>query len=155
MTFKNLNEACDEVRHLREYGYQLAGTWSLAQILDHLNRSMQMTVDGADFTFPAILRPIFRLLMMPTLRKGKPSKLRGKAPQPLIPDPHADEETVAKRFYELAERLMHPDTEFAASYPMLGRLSREEWLLLQRWHIAHHLSFVVPEVSRTTTTSKH
>ncbi|WP_037250293.1 DUF1569 domain-containing protein, partial [Rhodopirellula europaea] len=47
-------------------------------------------------------------------------------------------------FYSLADTLMDPSTPFVSHYPMLGRLTREQWLLMQQWHAAHHLSFAVP-----------
>ncbi|MEO8498141.1 MAG: DUF1569 domain-containing protein [Planctomycetota bacterium] len=103
-----------------------------------------MTINGADFTFPAPLRPLFRLMFARTLRQGKPSKLRGKAPKQIQPGPNLDEDACANRFYDLATTLIDPATVFVPTYPMLGRLSRQQWLLLQQWHSAHHLSFAVP-----------
>ncbi|TWU15195.1 DUF1569 domain-containing protein [Allorhodopirellula heiligendammensis] len=147
LRYPDLGAACADVAQLRQGGYELVGTWSLAQILDHLNMSMQMTTDGAPFTFPALMRPVMKLMFMPTMRKGKPSKLRGKAPQQLQPALALDEDVCVNRFYKLAESLMDPSTPFVSHYPMLGRLNREQWLLLQQWHAAHHLSFVVPIAS--------
>ncbi|GAA5505598.1 DUF1569 domain-containing protein [Novipirellula caenicola] len=144
LRYPDLDAACADIARLREGGYELVGTWSLAQILDHLNMSMQMTIDGAEFAFPALLRPVMKLMFMPTMRKGKPSKLRGKAPKQLQPACDLDEDACANRFYALAETLMDPSTPFVTHYPMLGRLNREQWLLMQQWHAAHHLSFVVP-----------
>lgn len=144
LRYPDLGAACTDIARLREGGYELVGTWSLAQILDHLNLSMQMTIDGADFTFPSLMRPVMKWMFMPTMRKGKPSKLRGKAPEQLQPAKDLDEDACAKRFYSLAETLMDPSTPFVSHYPMLGRLTREQWLLMQQWHAAHHLSFVVP-----------
>ncbi|MCS7471733.1 DUF1569 domain-containing protein [Stieleria sp. ICT_E10.1] len=145
LRYPDLAAACEDILHLREGGYELVGNWNLAQILDHLNTSMQMTISGAEFTFPALLRPVMKLMFMPTMRKGKPSKLRGKAPLQLQPALDLDEDACANRFYALAETLMDPSTQFVTHYPMLGRLNREQWLLLQQWHAAHHLSFVVPD----------
>lgn len=95
LRYPDLASACDDVRRLRESDYELAGSWSLAQILDHLNMSMQMTIDDAGFAFPAPLRPLFKLMLLPMMRKGK----------------------------------------------------REQWLLMQKWHAAHHLSYVVPKIT--------
>tara|TARA_R110002073_G_scaffold80260_5_gene193434 strand:- start:2723 stop:3268 length:546 start_codon:yes stop_codon:yes gene_type:complete len=147
--FPNLNAACEDVRHLRQVGNELTGQWSLAQILDHLNLSLQMTLTGAEFTFPVLLRPLFRVMFSRTLRVGKPSKLRGKAPKEIQPSADLDEDSCANRFYELCDTLMQPDTKFVDTYPMLGRLNRQQWLRLQQWHCAHHLSFAVPHVSRS------
>ena len=47
--FPNLNAACEDVRYLRQVGNELTGQWSLAQILDHLNLSLQMTLTGAEY----------------------------------------------------------------------------------------------------------
>lgn len=147
--FPSLRAACDDVRHLRESGYELTGQWTLSQILDHLNLSLQMTLTGADFSFPFFLRPVFRLMFASTLRAGKPSKLRGKAPKEIQPSANPDEDESAARFYELCDTLMKRDTVFVPTYPMLGRLNREQWLLMQQWHCAHHLSFAVPIESKS------
>lgn len=144
LCYPTLGAACDDVRRLREGGYELTGQWTLSQILDHLNLSLQMTLTGAEFTFPAVLRPVFKMVFSRTLRIGKPSKMRGKAPKEILPSANPDENECATLFYELCEILMKPDTVFVATYPMLGRLNREQWLLLQQWHCAHHLSFAVP-----------
>ncbi|QDV23865.1 DUF1569 domain-containing protein [Aureliella helgolandensis] len=145
LRYSDLGAACADVVRLRDGGYVLVGNWSLAQILDHLNMSMQMTIDGAEFKFPALLRPVMKMMFMPTLRTGKPSKLRGKAPKQLQPAIDLDEGACADRFFALANTLMNLSTTFVTHYPMLGRLNREQWLLLQQWHAAHHLSFVVPD----------
>ena len=149
LRFSSLSDACADVRALREGGYELTGNWSLAQILDHLNRSLAMTFDGADFGPPAVLRPMIRMIMMPMVRRGAPIKMRATAPGPVKPSSvdELDEQACADRFYELADRMMAADASFVQPHPMMGKLSREQWLAMQTWHCAHHLSFAVPKAS--------
>ena len=142
--FPDLAAAARDVQHAREAGYQLTGNWNLAQILDHLNRTMRMTFEGAPFKYPAPLRLICRLALMPMIRGGKPTKVRGKAPAALTPPDEADESDNAEEFYRLVNKLTDPTTPFVALHPVFGKFTREQWLLMQKWHAAHHLSFVVP-----------
>ena len=147
LRFADLSDAKADVRALREQGYELTGNWSLAQILDHLNKALAMTFDGADFGPPAVVRPIIRMIMMPMVRRGAPIKMRAKAPGPVKPKSvdQLDEDECAQRFYELADRLLAADAQFVHPHPMMGKLNRQQWLDMQTWHCAHHLSFAVPK----------
>ena len=87
------------------------------------------------------------MVLMLIVRRGAPIKMRAKAPAPVIPKSteELDEQACAERFYELANRLLAPDAKFDHPHPMMGKLNREQWLAMQSWHCAHHLSFAVPK----------
>ena len=144
LVYRSLADASRDVRDAQEFGYQLVGNWSLSQILEHLSLTMQMTLERPSFQYPALVRPIFRLFFMPTIKKGKPVKLKASAPKSLAPSDNLDESECVEKFHALIEKLVDPATEFQSFHPLLGNLNREEWLLMQKWHAAHHLSFMVP-----------
>lgn len=145
LVFETLADASEDVRVASENGYELVGQWSFAEILEHLNLTMQMTMDGADFGYPAIVRPLVRLLFMPTIKRGKPLKIKASAPKSLVPRDNLDEVDCVERFHSMVAKLSDPNTEFQPIHPLLGKLNRGQWLNMQKWHAAHHLSFVVPK----------
>ena len=142
--FASLAEAAEDVKRARQTGYVLAGNWSLAQILQHLNLTMRITLYGPPFKLPAPVRPVVKLMFMPVLKRGKPISFRAKAPKAVAPDDSPDEEETVEEFYALVAQLMDTNTPFVEIHPLLGKLDRPQWLLMQKWHAAHHLSFVVP-----------
>ena len=144
LVYATLADASDDVRTAVENGYELTGNWTLAQILEHLNKTMQMTLDGPPFKANALMRPVYRIMLMPLLKRGKPVKLRAKAPPTLTPGDDLDEQACIERFHSLVAQLCDPATEFQPFHPLMGNLNRDQWLLMQKWHAAHHLSFVVP-----------
>ena len=144
LRFHSLRDATTDAQQLRRLGYQRAGNWTLAQNLDHLNRSMQMAVDGSPFFMPALVRPILRMIFMPVMRRGIQIGMRASAPKPLRPAESPDEQATADRFERLVDQLLDPTVELVSMHPLLGKFTREQWLVMQTWHAAHHLSFLVP-----------
>ena len=144
LVYDSLADASSDVRNAMDNGYELVGTWSLAEILQHLNLTMRMTLEGPAFQASALMRPVYRILFMPMIKKGRPVKIRATAPKSLTPANDLDENACADRFHELVARLSDPTTEFQPFHPLMGNLNREQWLLMQKWHAAHHLSFMVP-----------
>ncbi|MEL7498707.1 MAG: DUF1569 domain-containing protein [Planctomycetota bacterium] len=145
LRFKTLRDASYDVRQLIDGGYELTGNWSLAQILKHLNLTMEMMHERPDFHYPFFLRPILKLVMLPMMRRGKPIRMRASVPVSLAPQEEEDLGTVSHRFHELVDQLTDPKTEFQPFHPLLGNLNREQWLVMQTWHATHHLSFAVPK----------
>lgn len=148
LRFEDLSDALSDVKQLQSCGYEKTGQWNLAQIVDHLNHALRMTIDGPPFMMPWFLRPLLRVAFMPIIRRGRPTKLRGKAPPPLVPAESPDESEVILEFEKLVTRLLDPKTTFIDVHPVMGKLNREQWLLMQQWHCAHHLSFLVPRDSK-------
>lgn len=149
IAYQHLHDAVADARDLRS-GYWKAGQWSLSQILDHLIKTMRISFDGIDWGLPRLARPIVRLLYVKKVRTGRSDAigLRAAAPPALQPPPAADvdadvdEKLIA--FAELAEKIESPDAVFIDSHPVFGRLAPDDWRWVQRWHCAHHLSYLSP-----------
>ena len=142
--FESLQDASGDVKDLVARGYSLTGGWSLAQILEHLNLAMEMQLVKPNFGYPFFVRPVLKFFMMPIMKKGKPIKMRVGAPSQLSPGDDLDEAATIDRFHGLVDKLTDPATEIQPFHPVVGNLNREQWLIMQKWHAAHHLSFVVP-----------
>ena len=143
--YERLNEAVEDARRLAR-GCEQAGGWSLEQNLDHLNKAMLIAIDGIDFGLPSLVRPIMRWMFMGRMeRLGSDAvKFRAKAPPPLQPSESLDLETLLVEFERLAALIEAPDTVLQPIHPVFGKVNRAQWLIMQRWHAAHHLSYLVP-----------
>lgn len=147
--FDCLSDAIADVDQLHREGWSRAGNWSLGQILDHLNITLRFSFGDIPFYLPMPIRPIVKLVFWPTIVKGKPIRLRGVAPKKLQPRSEPDESAFVQEFTELVKKHFAPNVEFAPIHPVFGRLARQDWLLVQKWHVTHHLSFMVPSTERT------
>ncbi len=149
LRFDTLDAAVRDAEHLLAAGYDRAGTWDLAQCLDHLTAWLTYPVDGFP-RMPLLLRPVFavvratmgRKLLAKFLREGMPPG-KPTVPQSVVP-PGGDPGAALGRFKAAAARFGAHAGDYLPS-PLLGPLSREESLKVQLGHCAHHLSFLVPK----------
>jgi hypothetical protein len=144
LRFKDLNEAIAEIHRLKDGGYEQAGRWSLGENLDHLNRTMQMAIDGPPFKLPAPLRPILRWLLLPKMKRGDIIRFKAKAPPALQPANDLQIDEGVRQFESLAAQIMDSNTQLSPVHPVFGRISADDWRAMLTWHAAHHLSFLVP-----------
>lgn len=144
LCFDHLHDTIAEVEKLHQRGWSRAGNWSLGQILDHLNITLRFTFGEIPFFLPMPIRPIIKQMFWPTITKGKPIRLRGIAPKKLQPRPEPDESVVLQEFIDLVNRHFDAGATFAPIHPVFGRLDRNGWLMVQKWHVTHHLSFMTP-----------
>ncbi len=143
--YDSFHDLLADARRLADVDVRTLGNWSLGQILDHLARTMHLSIDGADFPVPWWIRVAGRL---PYLRRRL---LRGPAPagfrmpagaaRRLVPGPTTTEAGLAA--LELAVERLQEDTE-RAGHPILGELSLADWDAAHLRHGELHLSFVWP-----------
>ena len=146
LCFHNLHEALDDARQLAERGYERGGQWSLGQVLDHLNKTLRMSTQTVDFGMPRWVRPFFKWFLMGRMKSGESHAIsfRAKAPPSLTPPQEVEVAPALAEFAELVQQIESPDAQFAPVHPILGQVTAEEWRCMQRWHAAHHLSFLTP-----------
>lgn len=149
LTFATLDAAVRDAEHLLAAGYDKAGTWDLAQCLDHLTAWLTYPVAG----FPRAPLPIRLMLAVVrrTLGRGMLTKyLRDGMPagKPTMPQsvgqPGGDPAAALGRFQAAADRFTAHGGDYLPS-PLFGPLTRDEALKVQLAHAAHHLSFLVPK----------
>jgi uncharacterized protein DUF1569 len=143
--YENLGEFLAEAEEFAATNVETLGNWSLAQIFDHLSKSLQVAVEGTHAFFPLparlFLRPIRDRFFSRPLKPGfrVPSNLEAV----LRPRQGLSNELA---LYELREAI--PRFESAplmAPHPAFGRLTRGEWQQITLRHAELHMSFVVPQ----------
>lgn len=139
-----LSEFLEDAERIAAGSHATAGQWSYAQILEHLARVMECSIDGFDGQASWFLRWI----VAPFIRNStliqpmQPGFQLPKAAAALVPaaDTALDE---ALRHARIAvERLDREEP--TARHPVFGAMATEEWTQLHLRHAELHMSFVVP-----------
>lgn len=143
--FNNLAEIQADAQRLVTGPTRQLGNWPLGTALSHLARTMKMSLDGADWKAPFLLR-MFAPLMKKRLLRGKMKpgfKLPGYAAADLMPKAPVPTEQGMSELKTQIERLNREPNR--APSPFFGPMTREEWNDLHCRHSELHLSFFVPE----------
>jgi len=146
--FSNFNEFLADADRLASGPIRQLGNWTLAQIFDHLARSMSVSVDGTNERFPLPLRITLRLVRKRII--GSPMKPGYCVPENvavlLRPEPHVGLRESLWKLRSAAIRFQ--DASAFPPHPAFGVLTRDEYRALALRHAELHLSFVEP-VRRT------
>lgn len=140
--FDSYDELLGDVRKLAAEPHRQLGNWSLGEACQHLAKTMDLSMDGAQSAAPWPLRIVGRLLKKRYLSRTLPAGFTAPPQSGLLPDPSASAAGVAAlehavgRLQQTVER--HP-------HPIFGPLTRAEWDQLHMRHSELHLSFFVPE----------
>jgi len=121
-------------------GHATVGRWTFAQICDHLTKSINLSLDLP----PAVEPPtreqaVYRRLFFRSRTFPEDQDLAHPSQEP---GTGLEIGETVEALRNAVERLAAHDGPFAA-HPVLGPMSREEWLRFHARHAAHHLSFVV------------
>ncbi|MGP1347626.1 MAG: DUF1569 domain-containing protein [Phycisphaerales bacterium] len=143
----NTVEAAHRAGTLRAHG-----SWTPAQILDHLARFLRATTDGfGDASPPWIIRFIGRkLLRNSALTADKPTPkglaLPGAIGRLLLPEQSPDFDEAMRTLRERVQQVRSATDEgrnpYIAESPLFGPLTAEQWTLLHLKHFRHHLGFL-------------
>ncbi|MFI4917462.1 MAG: DUF1569 domain-containing protein [Phycisphaerales bacterium JB060] len=123
------------------------GNWTPGQVFEHLGKFLKFAYDGFPTKAPPPVRWIGRLMLKRKATQTEepiPSgfKLPRQASALLPEEDIADRDGLAFLREQIA-RVQRGETMTQTS-PLLGRLTHEEWITLQRKHMALHLSFLDP-----------
>jgi len=143
LRFDSLDAMLDDARQAVARPHATVGNWTAGQILDHLTKAMDGGFDGFGFQSPLLIRllvkPFRNGLLVKPMRSG--FRLPRRAATLLPPDTVPEADALA-RFERSVERLKsHSPTHI---HPIMGRLTAEEYRLLNLRHAELHLSFIVP-----------
>ena len=140
--YESLDDLLADAKRFAGSQVRRLGNWSPGQIYEHLARSMNASIDGFNFSFPAPLRWFMSLLMKKkmlyqSIPAGFPSK-----PAFVAEDAITDETGLANLEASI-DRQKHDTSR--AIHPGFGQLTREEWEAFHLRHAEMHMSFLVPE----------
>lgn len=143
--FENLQQIGADVDSLAAApSHRTIGNWSLGQILWHLAKVMNDSIDGTTIRWsnppPAIPEPIKRRVLGGSMRSG--FQLPPDAAKELVPPPMSTAEGIALFRAALARQQSESKRE---PNPFFGPLTPEEWTQLHCRHAELHLSFVIPQ----------
>ena len=142
--FSNFDEILADAEQLAAArSVRVLGNWSFGQILWHLAKVMNASIDGTTIQWttppPLIPEAIKRRVLSGSMRPG--FKLPPDAAKELEPPPTSTEDGL--RLFRAAVGRQKSETNREPN-PFFGPLTRDEWDLLHCRHAEMHLSFVLP-----------
>lgn len=141
LRFRSLDDARQELARIESSVVEATGLWSLGQIYNHLSESLEHCTSSYPRYAPTFLRRTIGPLAFRSMRnKGymPPGSMNPDAPRAREDQ---DAEIAMRRLWSALDRFeafdgTHPE------HPFFGSLTREEWRILQTFHLANHLGYV-------------
>ncbi|MBS0260722.1 MAG: DUF1569 domain-containing protein [Planctomycetes bacterium] len=143
--YTSLDDLLADVERLAQTKSHTTGQWTFPQILDHLARSFNASLDGFGFRAPWIAR----VLLAPLLRNSfftktmKPGFKLPAGAEALAPDANLSLTEAVQKLTESVTRFR--STPQRAPHPFLGELAPREYDLLHMRHAELHMSYVIPD----------
>lgn len=151
LKFENLSAAVADARNLLTHGYTSLGNWNLSQTLGHCSDWLRFPVEG----YPAAPLPIrlllwgLRITMGPGMRRKIIREQNFAAGKPTLPSTvkSADRQTDRQALDELERQVNQFEKHNGPWHasPLFGQMTKSEHRDLQLVHLAHHLSFLIPQ----------
>jgi Protein of unknown function (DUF1569) len=123
------------------------GNWTPGQVMLHLAKTMNASIDGMNVQFPFHLKLMGWLFRSRIMNSQVPPgfKIPDSGKQLLEPPPV----TVEEGFEEMEKAVNRIRREpNRVRHPLLGDLTRQEWDHLHLSHAELHMSFLIPETAR-------
>lgn len=142
--FERFEDVLTDVERLVQNGYERAGNWDLAQVLDHLTFFLKGAVDGYTFKVPWILKVLLGKVVLNRILKQKKMKRGVFTPQKPLPQSGGDQAAAVERFRDAVHRFVQYQDEYHES-PFFGKVSRADVQQLNLIHCGHHLGYLIPK----------
>lgn len=124
---------------------RMLGNWSLPVLINHLTMTMHASIDGFPSKAPFLIRLIGPMIKRSVVY-GKKLSPGIKLPAEAIPAAFPPGNSAHEALADLKSAFSRALTErMEADHPAFGRMTHEEWLLMQLRHAEMHLSFALPE----------
>ncbi len=141
LRFRSLDDARQELTRIESSVVEATGLWSLGQIYNHLSESLEHCTSSYPRYAPKFLRRTIGPLAFRSMRnKGymPPGSMNPDAPRAREDQ---DAESAMRRLRSALARFeafdgTHPE------HPFFGSLTRDDWRILQTFHLANHLGYV-------------
>ena len=145
LDFRSWEDLLADADDLAQRGYDRAGKWSLAQVLDHVGAGLRVALTGSTKRLPWVMRMSARSFALPIMRAWRWIPAGIPAPkwwQPQVPADADDGAAVTRFRAEVEAFLAH--TGPYQPHPAFDRIDRESYADLMLIHASHHLGFLVP-----------
>lgn len=141
LRFDSFEDLLAEVDRLQSAGYARLGNWSLGQICEHLQLTMDIALHGKPFAW-ALRATLGRVILKKLTRRQMPAGIKAlKRTQPA--DGLNDADGVARLKARIAEAQADPRPVIL--HPFFGKVDKATWTLTQLVHAEHHLGFLLPK----------
>lgn len=145
LDFRSWDDLLADADRLADRGYDRAGKWSLAQVLDHVGAGLRVALTGPTRRMPWVMRMSARSFALPIMRSCRWIPAGIPAPtwwQPQVPADADDAAAVARFRAEVQAFRAHRGPYHP--HPAFDRIDRESYEDLMLIHASHHLGFLVP-----------
>lgn len=139
LTLACLDDIIAEVDYLLA-GHATVGNWSLGQICNHLSTAFKLVSDGGPQRAPRPGSDAMRVRFFELGHFPEGAKVPSSV---FVPAEGLDDREQAERLAKEVRRFADSAGPFA-SHPLLGTLTKDEWIRFHCMHAAHHLGFAVP-----------
>jgi hypothetical protein len=142
--FDTIDDILAEVERLNQGKVRNLGNWSPGQVLMHISRVMNGSLDGIALRVPWWIRFFARLFKKRFLKGPMPAgfRLPDEAAKTLVPGETSWEEGL-QALRQAIGRLKTESQRFPS--PVMGEMTAAEWNQLHCRHSEMHLSFLVPD----------
>ena len=139
-TLESLRE---EIARINRTGNGTTGNWSIGQIFFHLAAAFEGSVEGLPPGYHAIIRMLVRPIRWVVTRVKFPQRIPipSAIRHKLEPPVDADASEQYKRLLQAIDQFTNHEGEYP-SHPVLGSLTRDEWIGFHLRHCRHHLNFI-------------
>jgi len=146
-TLADLSADLDRVQSAHDAGtLKTTGNWTAGQILKHCSILMKCAVDG----FPPAKPPLHvwlvtRWIIRPIALRGEPPPPGIKLPpdaQFLLPPEGTTFEDGMSSLRTIVARVKDKGERFTVPSPVFGKLTHDQWTVLQLGHCRLHMSFI-------------
>jgi Protein of unknown function (DUF1569) len=138
--YESFDDLLADAERLAAGDVHTLGNWSYGQILKHVAKSLDSSIDGVGFMLPGPVRLVMKMFMKRRfLTKPLPSGF--KTTKAFLPAETSVEDGLAALRAAIARQSRETER---ALHPAFGRISRQEWDQFNLRHAEMHMSFVVP-----------
>ncbi len=144
LNFASLDEVvADAEKLVASPNSKVLGNWPLSQLITHLARGINGSIDGSAAKAPWFLRIVGPFIKGRLLKKRMPSGFKLPKDVEVRFFPAADSPQEALEGLRRAVGRLKTE-RMTARHPILGKLTHEEWTQLHLRHAELHLSFAEP-----------
>ncbi len=141
--FDSMQDVVDDVIHLDSSQVRALGNWAPAQILQHVAKMINFSIDGFPAKAPLPLRIAGKMLRNRSMTKGfQPGFKFSRKFAFLEPAPDIEWDEALTYLRESIGRLQNE--RMTARSPVFGPLTHAQWEKMHCRHAEMHFSFIAP-----------